>query len=208
MAVSLKVVIKKDSRKSSLQLTGHDRALNKWIACVADATRAGRHVINNVAISQRVTRSRTWVSTFAIYTRHLARTFTVTNTLRSTIRWCSNKLWQARARRCIINDLALRIRAARRRLARIYRFWDILRFKIKRYKLLHDTNAHPLTVIIIRETYVLVRNVWTDRRWIQEDRYRLDCDSTLGNERIYRTYQGKDCRISCWCKPHSARNRY
>jgi len=93
-------------------------------------------MINDVAISQRVTRSRTWVSTFLINTCHLTRTFAVTNALRSTVRWCPNELYRARTRWRIIDDLALRIRTARRWLARIYRFWNIFRFKIKIYKLL------------------------------------------------------------------------
>lgn len=128
----IKVFIKKTLKSQVYKLTRHNRALNKRIACVTNAARAGGHMINDEAIGQRVTRSRTWISTFAINTRHLAWTFAVTNTLRSTVRWRSHELYHARAGRCIIDDLALRIRAARRRLTRVYRFWNILRFKVKK----------------------------------------------------------------------------
>lgn len=42
--------IKKTLKSQVYKLTRHDRALNKRIACVTNAARAGGHMINDVAI--------------------------------------------------------------------------------------------------------------------------------------------------------------
>lgn len=84
-------ICKKGDLRVSYKLTRFNCTLNKWIARVASATCASWYVINYMAISQNATRSGTWISAFAINARHLVGTFTVTDALRSAVRWRSNK---------------------------------------------------------------------------------------------------------------------
>lgn len=61
----------------------------------------------------------TRVATLLIDAGHLIRAFAITDALVSAVRRCSDKFSQARAGRLIVDHLALRVRSAGRRLARI-----------------------------------------------------------------------------------------
>lgn len=115
------------------KLTGRDHALDERVARKTDATRAGRHVIGNVAVGEGVARSGARVSAFTINACHVARAFAVADTFRSAVGWRPDELRHAGARRRIVDDLALGIGTAGRRLTWVYRSRHVLRFNIYKY---------------------------------------------------------------------------
>lgn len=134
-----------DTWKPATTLTLLDRTLNERIARVTDATCASRHVINDTANSQSVTRAGTRISAFAIDARQLTRAFAVTDALWSAVGRRSAELWHAGARRRVVDDLTLGIGTAWRGLARVYRFRCIFRFKMKENKSCHVFNTFTHT---------------------------------------------------------------
>lgn len=99
-------------------------------------------MINNVALGEGTARPGTWVSAFAINACRMARAFAVADTFRSAIGWRPDEFRHAGTRGRIVDDLALGIGTAGRRLAWVYRFRRILRFKIKRICTVRATRVH------------------------------------------------------------------
>lgn len=97
------------SKRRATQLTLLDCALDKGISYVARDTNTPWSMTDDTALSVGSAETRTRVTTFLVDASLMTWTFTVTNTLWSTIGWRANEIREARARWRVSMDLTLSI---------------------------------------------------------------------------------------------------
>jgi len=111
------------SRAKEVNLTWLRITSRKGIASITIHAITNWTVVVNSAFCVLAASIWTWIDTFLIDASFIITTFRAHNTFRSTARWTSNIIWQARANSLIILFSALRIRTARWGLTRIDVCW-------------------------------------------------------------------------------------
>jgi hypothetical protein len=110
---------REEQKGADLTWNRNRRAASRGIPSIARHTRAHWIVIDNIANGERAAGARTGVLAPLIYASQITGAICVDDALRSTVGRAPNVIWQARACSMRPDDPALRVRAARRRNARI-----------------------------------------------------------------------------------------